>query len=151
MTEVSEPAARLPASLHAEHVGRGRHRMVDDCNLGRVAGARQRIIHERAGQELAILVVHRHFHQRLSDALDHAAVQLAFDDQRVDDGAEVIDRGIFDHGDHAGVGIQFDFADMTAVGIGGGTRAVADVADVERGRYPLGQIKAGAELVGESP
>ena len=38
---------------------------------------------------------------------------------------------------------------MTAVGIGGGAGAVADVSDVERGRYPLGQIEAGAELVGE--
>src|SRR4051794_7560981 len=38
---------------------------------------------------------------------------------------------------------------MTAVGIGGRAGAVADVTDVEGGRYPLGQIEAGAELFRE--
>src|SRR4051794_32709588 len=38
---------------------------------------------------------------------------------------------------------------MTAVRIGGRAGAVADVTGVEGGRYPLGQIEAGAELFRE--
>jgi hypothetical protein len=38
-------------------------------------------------------VVHAVFQQRLANALHQAAVHLAFDDHRVDDGAEVVHRG----------------------------------------------------------
>ena len=44
--------------------------------------------------ELArLLVVDGAFHQRLADALDDAAMHLALDDHRIDDVAEIVDRG----------------------------------------------------------
>ena len=47
-------------------------------------------------QQLAGLVVDRVLHQRLADALDHAAVDLARDQHRVQHHAEVVDRGVAD-------------------------------------------------------
>src|SRR6185437_13091439 len=75
-------------------------------------------------------------HQRLADALRHAAMKLAGDDHRIDDGAEVVDAGIAHDPDHAGLRIDLDFGDVTAVREGRwGIRGV--VVDVERGGYIL--------------
>ena len=63
----------------------------------RVVRARHGVVHERAGQQLAVVVVDRLLQQRLADALHHAAMDLALDQQRIDDGAEIVDRGIFHH------------------------------------------------------
>ena len=65
-------------------------------------------------------------------------MHLAFDDHRIDQRAEVVDAGIFDHFDKAGVGIDLDFRDMAAIRIGGGAGAVADMRDIERLRQ-IGQ------------
>ena len=64
-----------------------------DLERGQIVRARHAVIHERAGDELAILVVDRAFEQRLADALRDAAMHLALDDHRIDDGAEIVDRG----------------------------------------------------------
>ena len=61
------------------------------CISRHVFRARQRVVHERAGDRLAAGVVADFLHQRLADALRDAAMQLAFDDHRVDDGAEIVD------------------------------------------------------------
>ena len=124
-------AAGLAAALDAERVGRCRRRMIGERERRHVGGARHGVIHERAGEQLAVAVVDRLFHQRLADALHHAAVQLAFDDQRIDDGAEIVDAGIFGDLDDAGFRIDLDFGDMAAVGIGRGAGSVADMGDVE--------------------
>ena len=54
--------------------------------------------------------------QRLPGALGDAAVDLAVDDQRVDGKSDVVDRGIADEGDHAGLRVDFDLANVAAVG-----------------------------------
>ena len=61
-----------------------------------------------------LLVVDRAFQQRLADALRDAAMHLALDDHRIDDGAEVVDRGPADDLGLAGVGIDLDLADVAA-------------------------------------
>ena len=66
---------------------------------------------------MPVAVIDGHLHERLADSLDDAAVQLTLDDQRVDDGAEIIDRDVFHHLDHAGLGVELDFADVASVGI----------------------------------
>src|SRR5262249_35136837 len=79
---------------------------------------RHAIIHERAGDELAVLVVDRALEQRLAYALRDAAVNLALDDHRIDHGAEIIDRGPGDDLAFAGLRIDLDLADVTAGGKG---------------------------------
>ena len=65
--------------------------------FGTVVRARHRVVHERAGHELALLVIDRVLHQRLADALRHAALHLALDDHRVDDPADIVHRGEVHH------------------------------------------------------
>ena len=64
---------------------------------GSVAGHRQRVVHQGAGQELAALVVDEPLAQRLADALGHRAVDLALDDHRIDDGPAVLDDHVVAH------------------------------------------------------
>ena len=52
-------ATGLAASLDAERIGLGRHRMVGDHEHGGTSRARHGVIHERAGQQLAVPVVDR--------------------------------------------------------------------------------------------
>ena len=116
-----------------------------------VDGARHRVVHERAGEQLAFVVVDRMLHQRLADALHHAAVELALDDHRIDDGAEIVDRRVSHHLDDAGFGIDLDLGDVAAVGIGGRARSVADVRDIERLRRVRRQLEAAAQLAAPIP
>src|SRR5580704_5405143 len=97
-----------------------------------VRRARHGIIHERAGQKLTIAVVDGLFHQRLADALYDAAVELAFNDERIDDDAEVVDTGILGDLDDSGLRIDLDLGDMAAVRVGRRAGSVADMGDVER-------------------
>ena len=47
-------AAGFAAALGAQRIGFGRHRMIADRHDRNVFGARQRIVHERAGDWLAV-------------------------------------------------------------------------------------------------
>ena len=61
-----------------------------------VVGARHRVVEERRRDELAARVVHARLAERLTRALRHGAVQLALDDHRVDDRADVVHRPVAD-------------------------------------------------------
>ena len=52
--------------------------------------------------------------QRLAHALGDAAMDLALDDHRIDDVAEIVDRGEIHDLDFAGVGVDLDLADLRA-------------------------------------
>ena len=81
------------------------------------------------------------FEQRLADALRDAAMHLALDDHRIDDGAEVIDRGPADDLGFPGFGIDLDLADVAA----GREREVGRI--VERALLQARLDLAGRELV----
>src|SRR6185312_9998381 len=83
-----------------------------------------------------------------ADALDNPAMRLAFDGQRIHDGAEIVDHRIFDDLDDAGLGIELDLGDMAAIREGRGRR-LGDEIHIERGGNALGQIDAGANAVGQ--
>ena len=82
-----------------------------------VAGARHGVIHERAGDDLALGVEPDVLHQHLPDALGDAAVDLAVQQQRIDHGADIVDHAVADDLDDAGLLIDFELADMAAIGI----------------------------------
>ena len=66
-----------------------------DVEVGQILGARQGVVHERAAQHLAgVRIIDRVFQHRLADTLRHAALHLPDGQHRIDQGAEVIDRGI---------------------------------------------------------
>src|SRR6185295_18870873 len=68
--------AGLARALHAERIGRRRHRMVVQLDARQDLGARHGVVHERAGEELAVLrVVLDVLGERLAEALRDAAVE----------------------------------------------------------------------------
>ncbi len=56
------------------------------------------------------------FHQRLAEALGDSAYDLALQDERIDDRAHVVFRGVAEYGHAARIGIDFHFADVATVG-----------------------------------
>ena len=111
--------ASFAHTLGAQQVKRARHRLVEPgLEVRDRFGARHRIVHERARQKLASLVVDRLLHQGLPESLRDPAVHLAFGHQRVHHAADIVDRGEPRDFDHAGVGIHFGFHHLAAVGPG---------------------------------
>ena len=79
-----------------------------------VVGFRQAIVHHRPGQQLSRVVIHTLFVKRLADALGYATVYLTIHDHRVDDAPEIIAGRESDHVHDAGIGVDFDFANVAA-------------------------------------
>ena len=73
----ASPTPLAPSGLS----GDGRARLLD-LDVRHVGGARDRVVHQRAGQELAVRVVDDLLHQRLAQALGEAAVELALGEER---------------------------------------------------------------------
>src|SRR5580765_8775579 len=69
-------APGLPHALGAERVERRGRARLHDLNVRHLVGARDRIVHERASEELAVLVVDDLLHQHLAKTLREAAVEL---------------------------------------------------------------------------
>ena len=105
----ASPQPLMPSGLDGHFVI-----VVSDLQRRQVVGARHGVIHERAGHELAFLVVDRALAQRLADALRDAAVDLALDDHRIDHHAEIVDRSPGDDLGVAGLRVDLDLADVAA-------------------------------------
>ena len=95
-----------------------------DTYIGQVVGARHAVIVQRAGEQLARVVVDAALQQRLPNALGDPALHLALDDHRVDDAPDVIDGGKVDDLCNAGLGVNLYLADMTTAGEGEVQRVV---------------------------
>ena len=107
--------AGLAAALGAQRIVRAERGVGLELERKEIVGTRHAIVHERARLELAALVViDRVLVERLADALDQRAMDLALDDQRVDDAAEVVGAGEVDKLDRAGLAIDFDLGDIGA-------------------------------------
>ena len=103
-------------ALHAERIGGRGHVVVRLGDRRHVVGARHRVVHERAGDELPVaLVIDGVLHQRLPDALREPADQLALDERVIEHDAGIVHRRIGDDLDHAGVRIDLDLGDVAAV------------------------------------
>src|SRR5947209_7324231 len=106
--------SRLARSLDAERVhGRGR---LGACQLEErhVVGVRHGVVHERAGEEGAALVVDGLLPERLRDALDDASLHHAVDNHRVDDAAQIVDSDVADDLGLPGLLRDLDHRDVRA-------------------------------------
>ena len=72
--------------------------------------------------------------QCLAEALRDTALDLPFDNHRIDHSADVVHAPIADHAYCAGVGIDFDFASMCAVAPGKTTAALSGVEISQRSK-----------------
>ena len=84
-------APGLADALDPERVDRRRRDRLVELEDRQPRGPRQRVVEHRARQELAVVAVDGPLPERLADALDDAAVELAVDDERVDLLADVVD------------------------------------------------------------
>src|SRR5262249_1023437 len=80
--------------------------------IAEIIGARHAVIHERAAEELTARVVDDVLAQRLAEALDDAALDLAFADQRIEHGTDIVDGGIPRHPELACLAIDLDLASI---------------------------------------
>ena len=145
--------AGLAAALHAERVGEARYHGEVPGEERQIVGARQRVVHERAGQQLpARLVVDRVLGERLADPLRDGAVALALHQERVENAPEIVDRGVADDAHGPGRALDLDLAHVAAVGISHGAGHVVDMAvEPERlGIRPERRIEGSARDLGEA-
>ena len=90
-------------NFHVRDIARGRKQVVAQCGRERLAG----------------VVITHELQQCIANAVRHTALDLAVDDQRVDDAAAIMRHAITHDHDPAGLRIDFDFNNMRAVGISG--------------------------------
>ncbi len=133
---------RLADALAAELVGVGRPAEQGDIEVRQVHRVRQAVIHEGAAEQLATGRVMDHaLAQRLADALCQAAMHLADRQQGVQHGAVIVDRGVAEQVDMAGVGIDLEFGDVHAVGEGDAVELVPHI-----GVEPLARLACGGHV-----
>ena len=95
--------------------------------------------------QVAVGVVDGLLEQRLGEALDDAAVDLALDDERVDLVAAVVDRDVLQHVDAAGLLVDLDDADVGAERPREVGRVVGDLG-LEVRLHAVGQVVGGERL-----
>ena len=132
-------AAGLADALDAEHVARRGGLGAAGVEVRQVGRARDEVVDHRAGDEVALGVVDGLLVQRLRDALGEPAVDLALDDDRVDDLADVVDADVLADLGEPGLGVDLDRAQVRAVRVGEVLRVV-DVVAVERRLHAVGQV-----------
>ena len=79
-------------------------------------------------------------HQHLPDPLDDAATDLAFEQERVQHRADIVDNAVMEELDLAGFGVDLQLADMDAVGEILLLGAVGGAGD-EAGLHAVGQAR----------
>src|SRR5262249_41908261 len=113
-----------------------------------VIGARHRIVHERARQQLSRRVISNVLKQGLAYPLGDAAVQLTFHQQWVDHVADVVNRRVAHQLDLAGCLVDFDLTDVTTVWESA-LAAVEGASFEQAGLHPLGNLGRGEGVARE--
>src|SRR5437660_2509884 len=99
---------------------------MDDLDLRYLASARQQVVHQRTGEELAGLVIHQLLIQPATNALRHSTTDLAIDDGGIDDAATVVGHYIAQECDLAGFDIYFNEGHVHRTGIRDGRHRAID-------------------------
>src|SRR2546427_8303921 len=109
---------RLADSFDPQRIDRGRRFRAGQIQTRQIRGSGQSIIHQAAGEELAVLVVNYFLVKRLSQALDDSSLDLSIDEQWIDDFAAVIHRDVFFNSDFPSLRLDFHHTDVGAEGKG---------------------------------
>ena len=114
-TQPISPTPFAPMALFRVGTSRG-----VQLHVGKVVRAWERVIHQRAGQQLSrALIVTDMLEPGLPDALRDAAMELTVDDRRIDALPDVAHAHDSLELDGAGVGIDIDLARAGSIGNGG--------------------------------
>src|SRR5580704_8227793 len=110
--------AALADPLDAERVERRRRVLVNDPHCRNVAGGRERVIHQRAGEQLPVRIIGDPFEQDAAEPLGGASHDLALDQHRVDDNAAIMRDGVILDAHAPGLGVDIDDRDMHGIAPG---------------------------------
>ena len=102
-------------ALDAERVERRRTFEMNRDNGREASRRRQGVVQEAAGQQLALVRVHELLEQSTTDSLHHATVDLALDDQRIDDPPAIVSDHVLQQLHESGFDVHFDFGHMYGV------------------------------------
>src|SRR5207249_12262006 len=111
-TRRSSDLPRLPDSLYAERVVRRRRDRGIRLNPWRLEGRGDEIFDQAVREEVPVLVVDGLLEHRLGQALQDSAVDLSFDNHRIDLVAHVIDGVVASDLHLARLPVHIDDADM---------------------------------------
>src|SRR5437899_2419584 len=118
--------ARFARAFYAERIAGRRDRTVVEPDLGHAIGPRHFVMHGRAMAQLARgRVVDRMLAQDLPDALRDAAVQLAVEQDVIDDPTAIVHRGVAQDFDDARLRVDLDLGHVCAAGKGARQRDLA--------------------------
>src|SRR6185503_4860653 len=110
----SSDRSRLAHPFYAQRIDRRRRLRSIELEPRNHRRLRQRVVHQRSGDELALFVVNDLLIHRLPERLDDAALHLAVDQHRVDHFPAVIDRNVAQKFYVARFAIDFDYSDVSA-------------------------------------
>src|ERR1700736_6085572 len=79
----------LAATLDAERIAGAKRRGVIQFERRQIVRARHGVVHERRGHELTRAVINCALEKVLADSLGKTAMDLAFDDHRIEQGAKI--------------------------------------------------------------
>src|SRR5512146_2417417 len=106
--------ARLANAFHAERVHVGRSDGMCRLDARHLSRFGYGVIHHGSGEELTVVVVDGHFLERFADSLNHAAVDLALDDHRIDLWPAVVDGDVAKDLHDPGFDVHLHRADVRA-------------------------------------
>src|SRR5437016_604316 len=96
--------------------------LVNNPDSRDVGGGWERVIHQRAGEQLSVSVIGDLLKQDAAQPLSGAAHNLAFDQRRVDEDAAIMGDGVVLDAYTAGLGVDIDDCDMHRIAPGDGLR-----------------------------
>ena len=97
---------------------------MDELDIRYLARRRQHVVHERAGEQLAVGIVIEFLQQRAADALGSAADDLPLHQHRIDDHAAVVRDGVFVDSHASEFDIDLEHRRMRRIGPGDRGRLV---------------------------
>ena len=112
---------------------------MDIFEVRNVADRRHQVVLERRGERIAARVVGHVLEQHLADALGEPAGDLAFDHAGIDHRSAVLARNPAQDLDEAGLGIDFDHAQMRGAGEGEVLLRLEAVLRLQTRASPIGQ------------
>jgi len=110
--------------------------LVNDLHRWDVAGGRQRVIHQRAREQLPVRIIDDRLAEDAAEPLRGAAHDLTLDQHRVDDHAAIMGNRILVDADPAGLAVDLDDGDMYGIAPGDRRRLLV-VGLLEAGFDPL--------------
>src|SRR5256885_6686827 len=106
--------ACLANTFHAHGIHRRRRDGTAQSELRQTVSFRKSVVHQRAGEELAVVVVDQFFPHGLAQTLSNTSVNLSIDQHGIDYVAAIVHGDVLVNLDFTGFGVHFHGANVTS-------------------------------------